>query len=361
MINPSRTPHLAGVVITVCMIVIAQVGCKDSSPRADSRTDSRADIVSSDAHDARADLAVAIPPPVMMVETARYETDLAAIAKPRVPGSPQWQTVQDLCFTRLEQLGYSTSRQSYATGVNVIGRRVGAKEPDKEIVISAHYDHIADCPGADDNASGVAGLLESARVLSSVSHDRTLVVACWDEEERQMLGSRAWVAEAKAKSEQIVVAYVFEMIGFSSDQPNSQTLPAGMELLFPNQVAQLKSNQHRANFITSIHDEHPSAASRAASTVLERAAAAQGQLAVSLEVPAALKTNSFFDDLQRSDHVAFWEIDVPALQITDTGEFRNPNYHCLHGQDVVSTLDTGFAVRVIKATVWSALALLKSS
>src|SRR5690606_20146741 len=131
------------------------------------------------------------------VEAARYQADLEAIAMPREPESAHWQAVQDLCAERLEGLGFTVERHAYATGVNVIGVREGTSEPQRRVLVGAHYDHIAGCAGADDNASGVAGALEAARVLAMASFPRTLVVACWDEEERGLIGSRAYAERAR--------------------------------------------------------------------------------------------------------------------------------------------------------------------
>src|SRR5205823_1076260 len=104
-------------------------------------------------------------------EQARYVKDLEFVAKERTPGSPHWKEVQDLCATRFKDLGFMVELEEYATGVNVIGTRVGADTPIDIVSIGAHYDHIPGCPGADDNATGVAGLLEVARVLSQGSFD----------------------------------------------------------------------------------------------------------------------------------------------------------------------------------------------
>src|ERR1700755_2321856 len=154
------------------------------------------------------------PTPVEQVDRAAYEADLTAIAGTRSPGTPHWQEIQDLCASRFEELGFTVERQQYATGVNVIGVKMRTRKPAERVVVSAHYDSVPNCPGADDNGSGVAGTLEVARVPSKSSHDRTLVVACWDEEERGLIGAKAYVAHEKAAGTNIVLALVFEMIGY---------------------------------------------------------------------------------------------------------------------------------------------------
>src|SRR5690606_6446465 len=104
--------------------------------------------------------------------------------------------VQDLCADRLTELGYEVTLHNYGSGVNVIGRRPGATAPDEIVMVGAHYDHIDDCRGADDNASGVAAALEIARVLATVETQRTTMIACWDQEELGLIGSEAFVTAA---------------------------------------------------------------------------------------------------------------------------------------------------------------------
>lgn len=290
------------------------------------------------------------------VEQSRYEADLAFVAAPRSPGSAHWQAVQDLCADRFAALGYTVERHAYGTGVNVIGKLAGTAAPAEQVVLSAHYDHITGCAGADDNGSGVAGLLEAARVLAVAPHPRTLVVACWDEEERGLVGSGAWAARTVERGETVVVMYDFEMIGYRSDTPNSQTMPNGLELLFPDAAAALAANQYRGDFIAVIADASP--ASTLATSSLAGAAEAGGLPSLALQLPEGLEKSFAVGDLRRSDHAEFWDRDIPALMITDTSEFRYSGYHCYDGPDTPDRLDPAFATAVVRATVASVRALL---
>jgi hypothetical protein len=276
--------------------------------------------------------------------------DLTQIATPRPPASAHHDEVRDLCADRFASLGYTVERFDYGTGVNVIGVKPGADPSAPRVVVSAHYDHLSACPGADDNASGVAGVLEAARLLSTGRYQRTLVVACWDEEERGLIGSQAYARRAQAAGEAIAVAYVFEMIGFRSTEPESQRLPTGLNLVFPRQAAQIRENDNRGDFIALIADE----GARAPTAAMERAAAALSLPSISLSLTAAQTRSPLYGDLQRSDHAPFWGAGYPAIQITDTAEFRNPRYHCRNGQDTVDTLVPGFMRSVVQATVASA-------
>lgn len=297
------------------------------------------------------------------VEQTRYETDLRFIAKPRLPGSRHWKAVQDLCKARFRSYGYDVSIPTYAhndTSQNVIGIKRGAKSPDTLVVLSAHYDSTdLSCPGADDNATGTAALLESARVLSSGTYDKTLVVACWDEEERGLIGSQAFArVAADDKTTKIAMMYGYEMIGFVSKKPGSQKIPFGFGVMFPDQVAALKARGNPADFITLVYDQNPMPEAAAQAFV-----AAAGKInlpVIALPVLNVLKNTWAMKQLRRSDHAAFWSYNLPGMMITDSSNFRNPNYHCLNGSnDSVETLDHAFSTKVIKATVASVEAVLQ--
>jgi hypothetical protein len=325
-------------------------------PPKDAAKDLANDATSADSSTSTPD-AGTLPAPVLAVDKARYLTDLKQVARERPPGSNHWQAVQDLCAQRFKQLGYQVTRHRYASGVNVIGRLAGKSKANELVVISAHYDHVRKCNGADDNASGVAGVLEAARVLAGRSYHRSLVVACWDEEERGLIGSKAWVADTQKTNDKVVVAYVFEMIGFKSDDPNSQKLPTGFDLMFPAEVGKIRANQNRGDFIAAIYDQFPGGDGAAAGKMMVHIARNVGLSLIDLGVPDFLLP--IIPDLLRSDHAPFWQARFPAIMVTDTANFRNPNYHCPSGKkDDIETIDTDFASQVVQATVGSALFML---
>lgn len=284
------------------------------------------------------------------VERARWEADLSTIAMERVPESAHWQVVQDLCADRLTSLGFTVERHTYATGVNVVGVRTGTTLPAEQVLVAAHYDHIPGCDGADDNASGVAGALEAARVLSMVPLDRTLVVACWDEEERGLIGSEAYAARAASRGDDIVGYFNFEMIGYRDTTPGSQTVPAGLDVLFRDQTRELERNMNRGDFVAVIADP----ASMAQVDALERHADRIGLPFIPLVLPAELLGSILVADLRRSDHASFWDAGFPAMMLTDTSEFRYRQYHCTEGDDVVANLDGAFASAIVTITVAAA-------
>jgi len=90
------------------------------------------------------------------VDVEAIEQDVTFMAEIRTPGSPHWLAVQEFCVDRLTMLGYDVELHEYNSGVNVIGRLPGTETSDEIVLVGAHYDHIPNCLGADDNATGVA-------------------------------------------------------------------------------------------------------------------------------------------------------------------------------------------------------------
>jgi Zn-dependent M28 family amino/carboxypeptidase len=284
------------------------------------------------------------------VDRARYDTDLQFVAMERVPESTYWMAVQDRCADTLEDLGFAVERHDYGTGVNVLGVLEGTSEPGRRVLVGAHYDHIAGCQGADDNASGVAATLEVARVLAQRDYPRTLTVACWDEEERGLVGSQAYVEREVGAGRTFDVYFNFEMIGYYADEPETQNLPVGFDLIFREPVMELEANDNRGDFIALIGDELASEWLGALDGYGERV----GMPAIPIEVATEFKDDPAFGDLRRSDHAPFWLADIPAIMITDTSEFRYDAYHCRDGDDVIENLDTERASLVTSLTVAAA-------
>lgn len=285
------------------------------------------------------------------IDQAAITDDVGFIADIRTPGSPHWLAVQELCTERLTMLGFSVELHEYDTGVNVIGRLPGSEAPDEVVMVGAHYDHIADCLGADDNGSGVGAMLEVARVLATAdARPRTLAVACWDEEELGLVGSEAWVQGGQAPGETVVAYLNYDMVGYASDQPGTQQVPFGFDAVFPEQYGQVEANEFRGDFVLMVADDLATAPAQA----FEAHAAAAGLPAITAVLDQFEKNSDVFADLRRSDHASFWGADLPAIFLTDTGEFRNAAYHCMMGEDTIDALDLGFTARVAAATVGAA-------
>jgi Zn-dependent M28 family amino/carboxypeptidase len=284
------------------------------------------------------------------VERARLERDVKALARVRTPGSVGWKHVQRVLSDRLSSLGFDVEQQVYATGLNVIGTLKG--EHSDQVLISAHYDHIARCAGADDDGSGLAAALELGRLLAPHRHVQTLVIAFWDEEERGLLGSRAFAERARAQRLPITVALSFDAVSVASDRERSQRTPEGFASLLPEQAALLAGRGSRADFVAVV--ANPSA--HAPAQRLLAYAAPLELRTMYLEVP--LLQAALMPDLFRSDHASFWLAGYPGLLLTDTAELRNPRYHCQRGSDSPESLDYGFLSRVTGAALAATADLL---
>ena len=289
------------------------------------------------------------------VERPRYEQDLGFVADLRVPGSTHWQAVQDLCADRLGELGYTVELADYGTGVNVIGVKPGTSMPGERVLVGAHYDHIPGCTGADDNATGVAAILEIARVLADVPTPRTLVITCWDEEELGLVGSKAQAQAAIDDGDVLTAVFSFDMVGYADPSPGAQEVPGGFDLAFPDLYKSLQDADFRGDFLFWVGDE----AMGPLAAELEGFAATVGLPILGAALEDAIKNTDIVADLRRSDHASFWAQDVPAMLLNDTGDFRYKSYHCLDGNDdTLDRLDNGFTVKVIQAmTATAAVAL----
>ena len=284
-------------------------------------------------------------------QLARYETDLAELAsEPRGPGSLGWQRAQNKVAERFAALGYDVERHTFPVsnthdapyGVNIVGTLKGRSKPDESIVVSAHYDSKHGQCGADDNASGVAGVLAVADAFARTQPERTLIVAVWDQEEFGLIGSRAWAEDARKRDMRILHAYIYEMIGYRDIRPNSQRLPKGLSWLYPSAKKFLEARRYAGDSIVMIGTDAP------LMDDFREAASDYALPALPLHVWWRLRYLCP-RDLRRSDHDSFWRNGYQATMVTDSANFRNPNYHGVG--DTADTIDLAFACAVVQTTV----------
>ena len=260
------------------------------------------------------------------------------------------------CRDTLEQAfleyGLETYRQHFpnlsTTGQNIIGDHWGQTQSSNIIIIDGHYDTVSDSPGADDNGTATVGVLEAARILAPYHFHKSLRFIGFDFEETGLDGSMYYV-EHRSDAEITEGVLNMEMIGYYSDAPNSQEFPPGFELLFPEAVAELEANDNRGNFINNVGPSFGAALYEAFNTA---AATYVPDLSViGLEVTNPL----LVPDLLRSDHASFWEANIPALMLTNTGNFRNPHYH--EPSDTIGTFNFTFMANTVKAIIATAATL----
>ena len=233
-------------------------------------------------------------------------------------------------------------------GVNVLARREGPGGGGALLVL-AHIDSVKDSPGADDNASGVAALLEVATLLQGEDLPGPVVLAAVDLEETGHQGSREL---ARSTRGEIGAVVCLESVGCFDPRPGSQQLPVGARWAARGVAEQVARRDHRGDFALLVHRE--------ASTVLARRWAAHahdaGLDSVALRDPRRTgwrgRAMTFamppLSNLDRSDHEPFWRAGVPALLVTDTAPLRNPAYH-LPG-DIAGTVSAAGVAAVAAAT-----------
>lgn len=223
--------------------------------------------------------------------------------------------------------GHAVAAQGYtAYGVpseNLEITLPGTARPTEIILVGAHYDSVRGSPGANDNASGVAVLLEIGRSLAGRKLRRTVRLVAFTNEEPPFffwgeMGSGVYAKAARARGDDIRLMISLEMLGAYSDMPGSQRYPPFLRWFYPD----------RANFIAFVSN----LASRHA---LKRTVAAFRSVSA---FPAEwLAAPGIVPGVSWSDHLSFWRAGYPALMVTDTAFHRYPLYHT--AQDTPSMLD----------------------
>jgi aminopeptidase YwaD len=232
-----------------------------------------------------------------------------------------------------EPLGnYKTPEGNNYSFINIIAEHAGKGESSRILELGTHYDTVDDSPGADDNASGVAAILEIARVLSSVETKRTVRFCFFALEEHGRDGSDFHVEQIRNRNEELDGAIILEMIGYATDQPDTQATPVRIPLLF--------SPPTTGNFITVVGNFR----SGGIGNRFERAAK---RYVPALPYFSANLVGGFFKDALRSDHKPYWDNGYRAIMLTDTANFRNPHYH--KASDLPDSLNFDFLHRVTQA------------
>jgi Zn-dependent M28 family amino/carboxypeptidase len=199
------------------------------------------------------------------------------------------------------------------------------------VLVGAHYDGVAGSPGADDNGSALAVLLELARAFAESPPRRSLRLVAFDLEEQNLIGSRAYAAELHGRREPLRLMIALEMLGYRDLRPGSQRYPPGLRYFYPD----------RGDFIGLIGNLRALRPMRRMARAMRRAVPCQW-----LAVPWRGRP---LPDTRRSDHAPFWDLGYPALMITDTADLRNPHYHA--AGDSIETLDLDFLTAVCTGLV----------
>jgi Zn-dependent M28 family amino/carboxypeptidase len=230
----------------------------------------------------------------------------------------QWGTVETREFT--------IKARSHS---NLILNLPGRHPTLAPIVIGAHYDGVPGSPGADDNASGVAVLLELARYFHANPGKRSLQLIAFDLEEYGLLGSAVYAKQMAENQQKIHLMLALEMLGYCQQERNTQRYPAPLEKIYPD----------RGNFVALIGNIPTIPAMLQLGHQIKRAGVPSQWL------PAGWQ-GKFLRESRLSDHAPFWDAGYRAIMVTDTAFMRNPNYH--QPTDTLDTLDLDFMAGICR-------------
>jgi len=266
--------------------------------------------------------------------TLRLLTHLQALVGERHPvtAPSHLLAVEGYLAAQFASMGYQVTRHSFASSDGT-ARNVVAVRPASTVshlpplLIGAHYDTVPGSPGADDNASALAVLLETAQVMKESSFNRPLRFVAFCLEEQGLLGSIAYATMLRQQQETIAGAIILECVGYARSEEGTQQTPPGVPVAVPTV----------GNFLAVVGNQ----ASQSLMVAVEQAMRSHVPM-VPLVVPG---NGELLPDTRRSDHAAFWEQGFPAVMLTDTANFRNSHYH--QPTDQLDTLNLDFMGQVV--------------
>jgi len=213
--------------------------------------------------------------------------------------------------------GYDVASHCYDTRglrcANLEITRIGRISPQQILLIGAHYDTVIGSPGANDNASGVAALLELSRLFTTMAPASTTRFVAFVNEEPPFFmggeqGSAVYARDARRRGDDIRLMVSLETIGYYRDEPASQSYPPLFSLFYPN----------KGNFVGLVSDF------RSRRIMLRLAASFRAGSDFPLEHIATFR---WLPGVAWSDHLSFWRQGFPAVMVTDTAFYRYPYYH----------------------------------
>jgi len=293
----------------------------------------------------------ASPGPPAPIDVAELRRLYAGLPERRAPGQPGHTAARtwlegELAARGLQGRWLPASPKNWdGPPLRNLELRLGADPSKPLLLLACHYDSVPQSPGADDNGSGVVGLLVLARRLAARELPVELGLLFFDGEELGLLGSWQYcLALSDAERARTIGVINLETLAYRDRRPGSQELPPGFELLLdPGDVGDfvaLIGNLASRDFAETVTLGLTSVAPEQLRTVAYSGVPGSGWV-----VP----------DTRRSDHASFWDIGVPAVMLTDTANFRNPHYH--RASDRVETLDLEFLAAVLRGVERAVLLL----
>lgn len=252
-----------------------------------------------------------------------------AIGERNVEHTHELNAAADFIETSLRKAGYRPQRQTYEVTPKPRGPRAGepapvacfnveaelpgTSRPEEILVIGAHYDSVAGCPGADDNASGVAATLALARMFAARPQARTVRFVFFTNEEppyfwTSRMGSLVYAKACRARGDNVVGMLSLETLGYHSEEEGSQDYPPPFSLFYPS----------TGNFIAFVgNTDSRDLTSKVVEAFRGEARYPSEAAAVPMIVPR----------VGSSDHWSFWKMGWQAVMVTDTAPYRYPHYH----------------------------------
>jgi Zn-dependent M28 family amino/carboxypeptidase len=247
-----------------------------------------------------------------------------------------FHAVSEYALAELRREGYQVSEHSYSVDgqkvSNLEAILVGSESASGTVVVGAHYDSVAGTVGADDNATGVAAVLELARMLHGSNLRKSIRFVLFANEEppffqTDLMGSLVYARQLKQDRVSVSAMISLEMLGYYSEAPSSQKYPALLGMFYPS----------RGDFVGFVgKSDSPDLVHRAVRIFRETTSIPSEGVAAPADWPG----------VGWSDHWSFWQSNYPAIMITDTALFRNPYYHT--ARDTPDKLDFEKMARVVE-------------
>lgn len=237
--------------------------------------------------------------------------------------------------TELERAGLPVDRQDFQiegkTLSNLEAEKPGTLRPNEVVVIGGHYDSVLGCPGANDNGTGVAAVLEIARILSDKELGRTVRFVAFVNEEPPFfqtrgMGSVRYARRARQRDEDIVAMLSLETIGYYTQAPDSQRYPFPFRLFYPS----------TGNFLGIVGDLGSRSLVRRVVGSFRRHTAFPSE---------GLAAPGWVVGVGWSDQWSFWQEGYRAVMVTDTAPFRYAQYHT--AEDTPEKIDYESMARVV--------------
>ncbi|HEY9623318.1 MAG TPA: M28 family peptidase [Crinalium sp.] len=238
----------------------------------------------------------------------------------------QWGTV--------ESFELDVTGRTYRNWIlNLPGAAAPSDPQSPLLLIGAHFDTVLGSPGADDNATGVAVLLELARAFATQPLRYPVRFVAFDLEEYGLQGSRQYAAYLQQQRQPLRLMLSLEMLGYCDRTPHSQQYPSGLKYFYPD----------RGDFIALIGNLKTIPDLVRLSRTIRKAGRTPCEW-----LPAGRK-GLLVPDTRRSDHAPFWDAGYRAIMVTDTANLRNPHYH--QASDRLETLDLDFLTGVCQGLI----------